>query len=320
MGLYVGLDTSNYTTSAAAFDVQADRMWQVKRPLPVKEGELGLRQSDAVFHHTRQLPDVLEQLMAESGCPSRGIDGVAASDRPRQTEGSYMPCFLAGAGTGRSLAAVTGAPFYRFSHQQGHVAAAAYGAGKTEWLHRRFLAFHVSGGTTDALLVDPDAQTVLHCETVGSSLDLKAGQLIDRVGRSLGLPFPAGPALERLALGGSGVYRPHPALEDGNCHLSGVENQCRDRLARGEAPEEVARFCLFSVLAALDGMTAALLRRFGDLPLLYAGGVMSNTLIRRGLEERYGGVFAPPAYSADNAAGIAYLAAVQSARRATYGS
>ena len=152
---------------------------------------------------------------------------------------------------------------------------------------------------------------MLRCKTVATSLDLKAGQLIDRVGRMLGLAFPAGPALEQLALGGSGVYRPRPSLEDGNCHLSGVENQCRDRIARGDPPAEVARFCLCSVLAALDGMTAALLRRYGDLPLLYAGGVMSNTLLRRGLEERYGGAFAPPAYSADNAAGIAFLASVR---------
>ena len=147
---------------------------------------------------------------------------------------------------------------------------------------------------------------------MATSLDLKAGQLIDRVGRMLGLPFPAGPALEQLALGGTGHYQPRPSLEEGSCHLSGVENQCRDRIARGEPPEKVARFCLYSVLAALDGMTAALFRRFGNLPLLYAGGVMSNTLIRRELEETYGGIFAPPAYSADNAAGIALLAAVKS--------
>ena len=221
MGRYIGLDTSNYTTSAAVFDTETGVMRQVKRPLPVKEGELGLRQSDAVFHHTRQLPDVLEQLMAECGHRSFAIDGVAASDRPRQAEGSYMPCFLAGAGTARSLATVTGAPFYFFSHQQGHVAAAAFGAGRTDWLHRRFLAFHVSGGTTDALLVTPDGEDILRCETVAASLDLKAGQLIDRVGRMLGLPFPAGPALERLALGGSGG--------SAICRFCMREGSCRTR-------------------------------------------------------------------------------------------
>lgn len=312
MGLYIGLDTSNYTTSAAAYDAGAGVMWQVKQPLPVRDGELGLRQSDAVFFHTRQLPEVLERLREDLGGRPMLLDGVAASDRPRQAEGSYMPCFLAGTGSARALAAVTGAPLYRFSHQQGHVAAALYGADKTAWTDRRFLAFHVSGGTTDALLVEPDDTCVFRCETVATSLDLKAGQLIDRVGRMLGLPFPAGPALEQLALGGTGHYQPRPSLEEGSCHLSGVENQCRDRIARGEPPEEVARFCLYSVLAALDGMTAALFRRFGNLPLLYAGGVMSNTLIRRELEETYGGIFAPPAYSADNAAGIALLAAVKS--------
>ncbi len=304
MSGYLGLDTSNYTTSAAYWAVGADKPVQAKQLLPVKAGEMGLRQSDAVFHHTRQLPDMLEQL---APAMAGGVAAVAASDRPQQTEGSYMPCFLVGWGAARQLAATLGVPLYRFTHQQGHVAAALAGSDSLQLRHAPFLAFHVSGGTTDALLVTPDADSVLSCRVVGHSLDLKAGQLIDRVGGLLGLPFPAGPALERLAAEADKRYRVKPTLKGCDCHLSGVENQCRQRFEQGDSPANVARFCLDSVQAAMMGMTAAVQAAYGPLPVVYAGGVMSNGQLRAALQEAYGGHFAPPMYSADNAAGIACL-------------
>ncbi len=304
MSGYLGLDTSNYTTSAAYWNAQDGTVMQKKQLLPVKVGEMGLRQSDAVFHHTRQLPDMVESLAEQL---SGGVLAVAASDRPQQREGSYMPCFLVGAGAARQLGAVLGVPVHFFTHQQGHVAAALVGSNSEELLSRPFLAFHVSGGTTDALLVEPDDRAIIRCRVVGRSLDLKAGQLIDRVGGMLSLSFPAGPALEQLASKASGSYRPRATLHGCDCHLSGVENQCRDRLAQGVPPEEIARFCMESVKAAVDGMTRALLAEYGDLPLVYAGGVMSNGLLREHFRTVYGGRFAPPAYSADNAVGIAYL-------------
>lgn len=304
MSGFLGLDTSNYTTSAAYLAAGADKPVQAKQLLPVKEGEMGLRQSDAVFHHTRQLPEILERL---SEPLSGGVVAVAASDRPQQREGSYMPCFLVGAGAARQLGAVLGVPVYFFTHQQGHVMAALTGADCLSLRERPFLAFHVSGGTTDALLVEPDESSIIRCRVVGHSLDLKAGQLIDRVGGLLGLPFPAGPALEQLALQADKTYRPKATLRGADCHLSGVENQCRDRLAKGESPAEIARFCLDSVGAAVEGMTEAILREYGDLPVVYAGGVMSNSLLKQRFTDRFGGRFAPPVYAADNAAGIAYL-------------
>ena len=151
----------------------------------------------------------------------------------------------------------------------------------------------MSGGTTDALLVRPDKECVIYCERVAGSLDLKAGQLIDRVGLMLGLSFPAGPALERLALTAKGGYNPRPVLRDGWCCLSGVENQCRELLEQGAPNPEIALFCLMSVLSAMSGMTRVLTKRYPKRPLLYAGGVMSNSLIRQSIEEQYGGFFAP---------------------------
>ncbi len=304
----LGLDTSNYTTSAAIYDPQSGRLEQCKKLLPVAEGQMGLRQSDALFHHVRQLPEIVEQLRDVWDTP---ITCVGASDRPQQVEGSYMPCFLAGAGAARELAAVLRVPFYRFTHQQGHVAAALYATNHLDWINTRFLAFHVSGGTTDALLVEPDDEELMRCRVIAHSLDLKAGQLIDRVGGMLGLSFPAGPALEKLALEASGVYRPRTSMNGADCHLSGVQNQC-ERMHRDGAPdEEVALFCLKSVEAALVSMTLAIQETYGDLPLLYAGGVMSNSLLQESLSARFGGSFAPPAFSADNAAGIAVLTAMK---------
>ena len=147
---------------------------------------------------------------------------------------------------------------------------------------------------------------MIRCKRVAASRDLKAGQLIDRVGGMLGLPFPAGPALEAMALPVTGKL-PRPSMDGADCHLSGVENQCRTLLDRGAEPQEVARFCLLSVGAVLVAMTERLLEQYGDLPIVYAGGVMSNTYLRELLTQRFGGRFAPPAYSADNAAGIAVL-------------
>lgn len=309
MKRYLGLDTSNYTTSVAAFDAATGALWQVKQLLPVKDGELGLRQSDAVFHHVRQLPELFEKLMAEINAPC-DFKAVGVSDRPSQAEGSYMPCFLSGEGTARQTAALLSVPLYRFTHQQGHVMAALYGAEALALREKPFLAFHVSGGTTDALLVEPDDTTVIRCRRVGGSLDLKAGQLIDRVGGMLGLPFPAGPALEKLAQPVEGRL-PRPSMEGTGCHLSGVENQCRKLLESGAEKSEVARFCLRSVCAALEAITERLLAEYGELPLVYAGGVMSNTYLRERFETRFGGHFAPPVYSADNAAGIAVLTAIK---------
>lgn len=309
---YLGLDTSNYTTSAA-YSGADGTVTQVKKLLPVKSGEMGLRQSDAVFHHVRQLPEMVEELCRKT---DGSVLAVAASDRPQQRDGSYMPCFLVGAGTARELGAVLRVPVHFFTHQQGHVAAALYGADKLSLRHEPFLAFHVSGGTTDALYVKPDEKTVISCRVVARSLDLKAGQLIDRVGGMLGLSFPAGPALEELAKRSQARFSVKPSMRDADCHLSGVENQCRSMLEKGCSAADIALFCLKSVEAALTAMTAALLKTYGNLPLIYAGGVMSNRLLRESLTANFGGSFAPPAFSADNAAGIATLCRIKEVKDA----
>lgn len=301
--MILGIDTSNYTTSTAALDRGA--LTQQKLLLEVRPGERGLRQSDAVFQHTRNLPLLLDKLP-----PMEQVTAVGVSTRPRNVEGSYMPCFLAGISAATAAAKAAGCPLYTTSHQVGHVLAALYGADALDMIRGPFVAFHVSGGTTEALLVKPHKDELIVARCVAASSDLKAGQLIDRTGVRLGLQFPCGPALEQLALQSTANYKIKPSMHGADCSLSGVENQVDKRLQAGEDPVNIARFVLSSVSAALQGMVQAVFAEYGKLPLLFAGGVMSNTILRQDLETAFGGVFAAPALSCDNAAGVAVYAAL----------
>lgn len=303
----LGIDTSNYTTSAALCGAVE---FNGRKLLPVAEGQLGLRQSDAVFHHTRQLPELVEEACRKAG--DRKISAIGVSERPREAADSYMPCFLVGAGMARGIAAALGVSCYAFSHQQGHVAAAAVSAGRGALLRERFLAFHLSGGTTEALLVTPGEEGVPSCRLIASSLDLKAGQAVDRVGVALGLPFPAGKYLDELARSSSKQYRIKPSLKGADMSLSGLQNQCESMIRRGESPEDVANFCISSLTAAVEGCLKELLREYGPLPVLFSGGVSSNSSMRQFFAERYEAVFAQPEFSSDNAFGTAVLAAIRS--------
>lgn len=303
----LGIDTSNYTTSAAIYDSGRQTLLSKKRLLSVEEGKRGLRQSDAVFAHTKQLPEIMRELFEESHTP---IGAVCASAYPRRLEGSYMPAFLVGKGTGFSISQAMGVPFYECSHQEGHIAAAAYGAGRLSLLKEEFYAFHVSGGTTECLLVRPE-QSLFSVEKIAGTLDLNAGQLIDRIGVMLSLPFPSGERMDLLSRQCEEKFSIRPAFHGLDCHFSGAQNQAELLFEKSAKPEAVARFTLEYVLACIDHMTELVLQSYGKKPLLYAGGVMSNTLIREKLTKKYGAYFADPSFSSDNAAGAALIAAIQ---------
>lgn len=314
MSLFLGIDTSNYTTSAALYDSGSGEVFQEKKLLPVKAGEKGIRQSDAVFHHTQQLPSIITALCEQYGA-NMPIEAIGVSTRPRRAEGSYMPCFTVGSGAARILSEVMGVPLCEFSHQEGHIAAALYSAGKLDLMNEKFIGFHVSGGTTEAVLVQGDG-VHLNTELIAASLDLKAGQAIDRTAVMLGLPFPGGQYLEKLALQCREPVKYKPTMRGHDCSLSGIENRCQKMLAEGQPPEKIAKFCLTAVMNSIIGMTDALLSEYGDLPLVYAGGVMSNSIMRKTITARYPSAsFAAPAFSCDNAAGVAILAYQQCVMR-----
>ena len=303
----LGIDTSNYTTSAAYWQSGCSQMDTASKLLPVPQGNMGLRQSEAVFHHTQALDDQIAQVCRDKQPPT----AVGVSVTPRTADGSYMPCFTVGKMTATAISNALHIPLVPCSHQEGHIAAAAYGAGQTQLLTKRFIAFHVSGGTTEAVLVEPKEHYGFAVRLLATSLDLKAGQAVDRVGGMLNLAFPAGKELDKLAVNGVLPKKPKATMRGADCCLSGIENQCRQLLDKGTPTEDVARYCIESVGVAVAGMTRALLKEYGNLPLLYAGGVMSNSILQQQLSEEFGGYFAPPNFSSDNAAGVAYLAALR---------
>ena len=220
-----------------------------------------------------------------------------------------MPCFLAGVSVAKSLSAVNTIPLYTFSHQQGHIAAAAFGSGKAEILNSPFIAFHVSGGTTEALLVKPSESSFIKAELVAQSNDLNAGQLVDRIGVMLGLQFPCGIELEKLANNYQGSIKVKPSLKGSNCNLSGFQNKLTNLYNDTNDKAYVSAYTLKAISETLIAMTNSLISEYGYLPLIFAGGVMSNKIIRDDILKHYNAFFAPPEFSADNAAGIAFLGA-----------
>ena len=306
MSAVLGIDTSCYTTSAALVSVEGELLGSARRLLTVGEGERGLQQSQGLFQHVKNLPDMIGQVM--QGAPQ--ICAVCASVRPRPAEESYMPVFRAGESQARAAAALLRVPFYPVSHQEGHVRAAMVDAGIDAG--RPFLALHLSGGTTEILLADQGRLTLL-----GGSLDLHAGQLVDRTGVRMGLGFPAGPALEKLAMQAAPQGLLGVSIKGTSCNLAGAENKIERWLAQGEISREQIAAEVFDFLCrTIERMIENACEATGARQALLAGGVASSTLLRGMLNARAKKrrlncrlYYAHPELSGDNAVGVALLGA-----------
>ena len=303
--LTLGIDTSNYATSLAVFDADAGEVvCDCKKFLPVKAGQLGLRQSDALFHHTAALPELMQKI--NDAVPLYKIQAVAVSEKPRPVQGSYMPCFLAGVNAATAFSLAGGVPLYKLTHQQGHIAAALYAAGDKTLFERETLVFHVSGGTTDLLLCR-GAQSII---PLGTSSDLYAGQAVDRLGVKLGFAFPAGVYVSEQAALCEERIKPKVSVRGTACSLSGLENQCAKLLEQGKTAPYVCKYCLLCVAETLLRMAQNALQEHPGLPVVFAGGVMSSDLIRSYITARLPDArFVPAKFASDNAIGIAVLAA-----------
>ena len=305
----IGVDTSCYTTSVAAVTVEGKVLASCRKLLPVPEGERGLRQSEAVFIHVRQLPERFEELAPF--VHEKQIAAVCVSRTPRDEADSYMPVFHAGDAQARGLAAMLGVPCFATTHQRGHIAAAKVDSGVREG---DLLAVHLSGGTTELLALTGDELTLL-----GGTLDLHAGQVVDRTGVALGLPFPAGPHLEELARQGHSEARLTMTTRDGglHCHFSGAETQVQRWILEGALPkEDIAREVYDLLSRTVARMICAGAEKTGIRQVLIAGGVASSALFRELVRERIARrdrnlhvCFGRPEYSGDNAVGVALIGA-----------
>ena len=293
----LGIDTSNYATSVGLVDNNTNRvLYHEKRFLPVEPGRIGIRQQQAVFEHIKNLTDIFSSFRGE------GIGAVGVSVTPKSEENSYMPCFLAGKMSAYSIGAALGVPVIETSHQTGHLTSALFDLDKEELFNRDILMLHVSGGTTDIMLAR-NGQVV---QTLGSSLDLFAGQAVDRLGVKLGFPFPAGVYVSETAAGCQDKINTKVSVIGYNCNLSGLENQCDKLLKEGYSREYVCRYCLTFIANTLVKMIHNVREDYGNLPLVLAGGVMSSEVIKEIITGKIpDAMFVTPAMSRDNAVGVA---------------
>ena len=298
---YIGIDTSNYTTSIACFN-GTDGM-NYSKLLPVKQGELGLRQSDAGFSHIKSLPELSGRLFSNS---VGSISAVGVSTRPRAVEGSYMPCFMVGYSHAKLLSEALRVPLVEVSHQQGHVAASLWSAGHLELLDNPHLAWHLSGGTTELLLVEPEGRNV-RCTKIGGTTDISAGQLIDRTGQLLNLPFPSGKHLDALSVNAQGTDYFKVKCRDLAFSLSGIQNKVQQFHEKNGVPEETAAYALRCVAGAVLRTTQDAMKQYPGYRVVFSGGVASNSMLRRVLAP-LDPIFCSPEYSTDNAMGVAVLA------------
>lgn len=299
----LGIDTSNYATSVSIVDIDGRKiLYNKKIFLPVDEGKIGLRQQEALFHHIKNL----DSIFSEDIDLSR-VYAIGVSSKPKSDENSYMPCFLRGKMCAKTVAKSLDKPVFETSHQTGHLTSALYYLNNEKLYNRKILMMHVSGGTTDIVLAE-NGEVI---KTLGSSLDLFAGQAIDRLGVKLGFPFPAGVYVSRLAAKNTEkIKNVKISVKECDCNLSGLENICDRLLACGSSKEYVCAYCLEFISSTLSKMIKNAQNAYGNLPVVMAGGVMSSEYIKNYFSKYAGDIsFVDPVYSRDNAIGVAVYAA-----------
>lgn len=327
MSCILGLDTSNYKTSLAL--IRGDEtISDLRQFLKVREGERGLRQSEALFQHVQNLPELFGQLR---GSYEGAIDGVAYSTRPRAVNGSYMPCFTAGASQAIAIASALDVPAVGFSHQEGHIEAAVSSCDTRP--EGDFLACHFSGGTCEVLKVRQNnhrpcpADSFCRCdgeqafydiEIIGGTRDISYGQVLDRTGVMLGLPFPCGQALDEMALSSACSTNVLTGIKsiDAFVHLSGFDTQLRNRVSDAKAgklkTEDLIREAFIRISDSIVKMLRQSAEQTDNTDIYMSGGVSSSRFLREHITKklRQEGIdvfFTSPELSSDNAVGAALL-------------
>lgn len=292
----LGIDTSNYTTSIAIVE-DGKCILDSRKLLSTKYGERGLRQSEALFQHITNLPDLLE------AADVKNLDGVSVSIKPRPVEGSYMPVFKGGESIAKAISRTTEAELILTTHQEGHVEAAFR---SIPFDKERFLCMHLSGGTTEILEIIRD--NGYDIKIVGKTLDISSGQFIDRIGVAMGYQFPCGSELDRLALEATSKKLKIPiCVRDYDINFSGQETKGITFIKEGYAFAEIAYAVMDCISKTLEKTIDNLFKNY-ELPLLITGGVACSSFIKSYLSAKFSNVyFSDKKYASDNAVGVAYI-------------
>ncbi|CCQ96004.1 O-sialoglycoprotein endopeptidase [[Clostridium] ultunense Esp] len=308
---FIGIDTSAYTTSLAIIDNEDNIVLDLRKVLEVKKGQKGLRQQEAVFQHINNLPLLIEKMMMEIDITK--VDTIACSNKPRSVEDSYMPVFVVGKGQAFILSKILGTKYSEYSHQEGHIGAGIMGSQLKDC--DKFLSLHISGGTTELLLVS-NKKNQMSIDIIGGTLDLSLGQLIDRIGVELGLPFPCGMEMDKISQRGNVLNLNIPiSLKDKTWfNISGLENYFKNLIKDSSYAIEDIFATLFNTISILLYniiINSHIEYKLDDI--LITGGVSANEHIRGSLYNKLSDnnirpYFAKIPLSTDNGVGVAYLA------------
>ncbi len=309
MKYVLGIDTSCYTSSLACVSLEGEVLLNKQVLLELADGTRGLQQSKAIFNHLKNLPSITSELKSTIDKPE--LVAVCSSVKPRPQKDSYMPVFVLSQSLGQVIANINNVPYYESTHQENHIMSGLYSLGGFKAKH--FLVVHLSGGTTELL----DVRVHNHgfdIDMIGSSLDLHAGQFIDRIGVSLGLPFPSGPHLEELANNELESYDIKYYVKDLNISFSGPETHIQRQIVKGLDSRKIARGVYISLIKTLGKWLINAVKKGYPRDVLLVGGVSSSRIIREGLRadseiknEGLSLYFADPQLSKDNALGTALI-------------
>lgn len=306
---YLGIDTSCYTTSVAIVDSSERIVYDSRTMLSVEQGMRGLRQSEAVFQHVKNLEPLCNEAMNKLSLQKPCC--ISVSSRPRNVEGSYMPVFLTGYNIASIMASCLGIPMYECSHQHGHIIAGAWSA--NEELTDDYLVYHISGGTTELLKAEASSGAY---KIIGGTGDLNAGQFIDRVGVAMGLGFPCGKELDKLCSKfDTAVIELPMSVKGSYLSLSGPESYVQRMLDKEQLNNEdykakIAKSVFYSIGKAIEKTILNACKEYNINKVLLVGGVASNSIIRSLLmksknieRSRINLIISDSRYSSDNAVG-----------------
>lgn len=310
--IIIGIDTSCYTTSIAAISLGKKVILNEKIMLEVKPNSKGLRQSEAVFQHVNNLGAISDKINAL--LRNYNIKGICVSTKPRPIKDSYMPVFNVGYNFAKMTSSMIKCPLYETTHQENHIEASLFT--NTVKNKNRFLSVHMSGGTTEILLVEKnkeDSNLNYNIQVVGGTKDISFGQLIDRAGVSLGYPFPAGKYVDLNALNCEVKIKEglKTSVKEGYMNLSGLENQV-NKLIEKESKEYISKLILDAVVRNMYKSIIHISKAYNINEVVFAGGVSASKYISKELslklqKNRIDAYFTKPEYSTDNAVGCAII-------------
>lgn len=305
--IIIGIDTSCYTTSIAAISLDKNIVFNKKIMLKVGKECKGLRQSEMVFQHVNNLGSLSEKI--EKLMNEYNVVAICASEKPRPVKESYMPAFTVGYNFAKLFSSMNNISLYKTTHQENHIYASLH---TNELKNNKFISVHMSGGTTEILLVE-NVKNDLKIEIVGGSKDISFGQLIDRLGVKLGYDFPCGKNIDENALDCKENIKVglKTSVKDGYMNLSGIENQV-NKYAKEYDEIYLSKLLMDSIVRSLYKSLKYICDKYNINEVVFAGGVASSKYIRKNLNEKLYKdkikcYFTESEYSTDNAVGCAKI-------------